>query len=674
MTASISSAEKSSPKSVYMVQSAFCALTMLMLSLSLDMGWRAFAAAGVCLLTALAGVSKKTLPVPIMTAVLAGAIFHDRFFQSLAGLLNAALTAHGKSAGTVEMLVENSSDPAFALFVGAVIVAAVQSIFCRFGSRAFSVALMALFLSAGALVDIPLTNATTEVAFGIFAICFSGSLKGSVKKVVLFIAAFCAVQTACLTGFADKISRTAFADRFDEKSRYEIIMEHPQPLYLIESRFEKENGGVWEHLSGEEKYAYADEFYWLDKLELSPVFQTSSLDKALDISDSSNVTVNIKKGEKPLYTYGMTAAENALSDPKGIGDSFENEKSYYKLAVSKSYLTKPFGTYESLRTADHEEYLAAEKGYRDYVYSTCLDISDEDKQLAANHFDLEGTQAQLRSEMLSFFVSDAVLDRSKTYGGENSFADMLEITCRGGEEDFASAAVKIFRAKGVPARLCRGYLITPDMTKDLTDNAALTVTSKQLHYWAEYYKDGIGWQPFEVCPDLVGMIKTDDSSAQAKPDSEGGEALAPEEEDKPREEIFEENKTQPEKKSYAVYIIIGAVILILCLIAAIIALIRKRRYSALPDKEKVKKLFFKGRKKLCGKSFSDHAPQELFESIKKTYGVPMAESFAESEKIYEKARFSKLEISSQETQTVKNFAVSARKAKKIKGQEGADKR
>lgn len=172
-------------------------------------------------------------------------------------------------------------------------------------------------------------------------------------------------------------------------------------------------------------------------------------------------------------------------------------------------------------------------------------------------------------------MSDAVLDRSKTYGGESSFADMLEVTCRGGEEDFAAAAVKIFRAKGVPARLCRGYFITSDMTKGLTDNSALTVTSKQLHYWAEYYKDGIGWQPFEVCPDYVGMIKTDDSSVKAKPTNQGGEALAPEDEDKPREEIFEENKTKPAEKSYAVYIVIGAVILILCLIVAIIALVRK---------------------------------------------------------------------------------------------------
>ena len=448
-------------------------------------------------------------------------------------------------------------------------------------------------------------------------------------------------------------------------------MEHPQPLYLIESRFEKETNGVWCELSGEEKYAYSDEFYWLGKLDFSPAFQTASLDNALDISDSGNVTVNIKNGGKPIYTYGMTTAENAFSDPKIIGGSFENTKSYYRLAVSESYLTKPFGTFDTLRISKPADYLAAEKGYRDYVYSTCLDISPEDKQLAANHFDLEGSQGKLRSDMLSFFVSDAVLDRSKTYGGESSFADMLEVTCRGGEEDFAAAAVKIFRAKGIPARLCRGYFITSDMTKDLTDNSALTVTSKQLHYWAEYYKDGIGWQPFEVCPDYVGMIKTDDSSAKTKPTNQGGEALAPEDEDKPREEIFEENKTKPVEKSYVVYIVIGAVILILCLIAAIIALVRKRRFAALPDRKKAEKLFFAGRKKLCGKNFSAHTPRELSESIKKTYGTDMAESFAECEKIYEKARFSRLEISKEEMAAVKNFAGSAKRAKKLKGQEGA---
>lgn len=673
MTVSVCYVEKHFSKGVYTMQSLFGTVTMLLLSLSLGMGWRAFVLIGVCILTAFAGLSKKTLPIPFFTVLLSAVIFHKKFLTSLAGLLNCVLTAHGKSAGAVEMLVEKSSDPWFAICVGAVIVSTVQSIFSRLDSRVFTVAMLALFLCAGIFIDIPLYYASAEVALGILALTFSGNIKGDFKPFVLILTAFCAVLIACLTGLFDKFSNFAFADRFNTKSEYEIIMEHPQPLYLIESRFEKETNGVWCELSGEEKYAYSDEFYWLDKLDFSPAFQTSSLDNALGISDSGIVTVNIKNGGKPIYTYGMTSAENAFSDHKIIGGSFENTKSYYRLAVSESYLTKPFGTFDTLRTSKPLDYLAAEKGYRDYVYSTCLDISAEDKQLAANHFDLEGSQGKLRSDMLSFFVSDAVLDRSKTYGSESSFADMLEVTCRGGEEDFAAAAVKIFRAKGIPARLCRGYFITSDMTKDLTDNSALTVTSKQLHYWAEYYKDGIGWQPFEVCPDYVGMIKTDDSSAKAKPTNQGGEALAPEDEDKPREEIFEENKTKPVEKSYVVYIVIGAVILILCLIAAIIALVRKRRFAALPDRKKAEKLFFAGRKKLCGRNFSAHTPRELSESIKKTYGTDMAESFAESEKIYEKARFSRLEISKEEMAVVKNFAGQAKKAKKLKGQEGAEK-
>ena len=673
MTASICYVEKRFSKGVYIMQSLFGAVTMLMLSLSLGMGWRAFVMAGACILTAFAGLSKKTLPIPFFTALLSAVIFHKKFLTSLAGLLNCVLTAHGKSAGAVEMLVEKSSDPWFALCVGAVIVSTVQSIFSRLDSRVFTVAMLALFLCAGIFIDIPLYYASAEAAFGILALTFSGNIKGDLKPFVLILTAFCAVLIACLTGLFDKLADYAFADRFNEKSEYEIIMEHPQPLYLIESRFEKETNGMWGELSGEEKYAYSDEFYWLGKLDFSPAFQTASLDNALDISDSGIVTVNIKNGGKPIYTYGMTTAENAFSDPKIIGGSFENTKSYYRLAVSESYLTKPFGTFDTLHTSQPLDYLAAEKGYRDYVYSTCLDISPEDKQLAANHFDLEGSQGKLRSDMLSFFVSDAVLDRSKTYGGESSFADMLEVTCRGGEEDFAAAAVKTFRAKGIPARLCRGYFITSDMTKDLTDNSALTVTSKQLHYWAEYYKDGIGWQPFEVCPDYVGMIKTDDSSAKAKPANQGGEALAPEEEDKPREEIFEENKTKPVEKSYVVYIVIGGIVLILCLIAAIIALVRKRKFAALPDRKKAEKLFFAGRKKLCGRDFSAHTPRELFDRINKTYGTDMAESFAECEKIYEKARFSRLEISKEEMAAVKNFASSAKKAKKLKGQEGAEK-
>lgn len=68
-----------------------------------------------------------------------------------------------------------------------------------------------------------------------------------------------------------------------------------------------------------------------------------------------------------------------------------------------------------------------------------------------------------------------------------------------------------------------------------------------------------------------------------------------------------------------------------------------------------------------------YAKRAFPESIKKTFGADMAESFAECEKIYEKARFSRLEITKEEMAVVKNFADQAKKAKKLKVQEGAEK-
>lgn len=80
------------------------------------------------------------------------------------------------------------------------IVSTVQSIFSRLDSRVFTVAMLALFLCAGIFIDIPLYYATAEVALGILALTFSGSIKGDLKPFVLILTAFCTVLIACLTG------------------------------------------------------------------------------------------------------------------------------------------------------------------------------------------------------------------------------------------------------------------------------------------------------------------------------------------------------------------------------------------------------------------------------------------------------------------------------------------
>lgn len=51
---------------------------------------------------------KKDFAYTIFAALLSAVMFHKKFLTSLAGLLNCVLTAHGKSAGVVEMLVEKA--------------------------------------------------------------------------------------------------------------------------------------------------------------------------------------------------------------------------------------------------------------------------------------------------------------------------------------------------------------------------------------------------------------------------------------------------------------------------------------------------------------------------------------------------------------------------------------
>lgn len=79
MTASVCYVEKRFSKGVYIMQSLFGAVTMLLLSLSLGMGWRAFVLVGVCILTAFAGVSKRLCLYHFRRTIVGGDIPQEVF-------------------------------------------------------------------------------------------------------------------------------------------------------------------------------------------------------------------------------------------------------------------------------------------------------------------------------------------------------------------------------------------------------------------------------------------------------------------------------------------------------------------------------------------------------------------------------------------------------------------
>ena len=66
---------------------------------------------------------------------------------------------------------------------------------------------------------------------------------------------------------------------------------------------------------------------------------------------------------------------------------------------------------------------------------------------------------------------------------------------------FASSAVVLLRAAGIPARYVTGYMTTLD-----SDGQA-TVRLDDAHAWAEYYVDGVGWVILEATPATESTVQ-----------------------------------------------------------------------------------------------------------------------------------------------------------------------
>lgn len=92
-------------------------------------------------------------------------------------------------------------------------------------------------------------------------------------------------------------------------------------------------------------------------------------------------------------------------------------------------------------------------------------------------------------------------ENSALPAGSDGVYHFLFTTKTGNCGYFASAAVVLLRAAGVPARLAVGYL------SDEWDAASMTNTirAKNAHAWPEVYFPGYGWIDFEVTPGNIAL-------------------------------------------------------------------------------------------------------------------------------------------------------------------------
>lgn len=160
-------------------------------------------------------------------------------------------------------------------------------------------------------------------------------------------------------------------------------------------------------------------------------------------------------------------------------------------------------------------YIEGEREYRRFVYNHYLAIPDSVKEGLAALGPLPPVKSlsekrQRVEDIRRFLAENYRYTRSpgKTPEGKDFISYFLTESRKGYCTSFASAAVMLLRASGIPAR----YAVGLTVGKDEINGAPLSkdglhqysINDHHAHAWAEVYVDGLGWRPVEMTPGYEG--------------------------------------------------------------------------------------------------------------------------------------------------------------------------
>lgn len=196
-------------------------------------------------------------------------------------------------------------------------------------------------------------------------------------------------------------------------------------------------------------------------------------------------------------------------------------------------------------------YLGAEKEYRRFVYDHYLDIPDAVKEGLAALGPIPPARSlsekRQRVEDIRRFLSENysyTRSPGKTPAGKDFITYFLTESKKGYCTSFASAAVMLLRASGIPARYAAGLTVGADEIKDapLSEGGLhrLSINDHHAHAWAEVYVDGLGWRPVEMTPGYEGS----ENPFPLPADRQKNDTGAP---DAPVDEKDKASQSQPKK-------------------------------------------------------------------------------------------------------------------------------
>ncbi|MBQ8402941.1 MAG: transglutaminase domain-containing protein [Clostridia bacterium] len=195
------------------------------------------------------------------------------------------------------------------------------------------------------------------------------------------------------------------------------------------------------------------------------------------------------------------------------------DTSGYDVQKNDTFYTGSYTTYEldyylfnQYPVHDSEEIMAYEREYSAFVHENYLDLyNDETAAFLKELIEEEGFTAEDPEiiEKVAEYIQGAG-EYSTEYNRELDSAENIVIAFlrdykEGICKHYASSAVMLYRALGIPARYATGYAAY------LQAGKWVSIFPEDAHAWAEVYVDGMGWKLVEVTGGQSDMGSVDNT-------------------------------------------------------------------------------------------------------------------------------------------------------------------
>ncbi len=320
-------------------------------------------------------------------------------------------------------------------------------------------------------------------------------------------------------------------------------------------------GSSWEEHSKEERKKYRELTDLIPSKEFQPVNQNVLLLKqildSMRVVNSSNVSIYVGGESLLLSKYSVfqgncrveykEASKKYIYAPyftdfEQLGQGYyvqdlylapRSKKREYKFDYFFNVFNSPV-PFIKLDKASLTKYSENEKRYRDYVYKVYTELPEKGLEELKRDFAIQRKQNLDMDDKLTYVESylkdntTYTLSPGKLPEGEDFVEYFLFQNKKGYCAHYASAAVLMLRAMGVPARYVEGYRVGPsedtdkltgeeqvisaytgnESVKQNTQMKQISVKDSNAHAWTEVYIDNYGWLPMDFTPGSSNQNET----------------------------------------------------------------------------------------------------------------------------------------------------------------------